>query len=318
MTVLFPKLENTPAETVRGMAVFLVASAIIPVLDAIGKLLVTTHGLPPGEVAMIRLALQFAMILPFLLAKEGWGALRIRHPLLNLLRGALLGLGGIAFFGALRFMPLADATAIFFVEPMIITLLSAVVLKETVGWRRIVAVLIGFVGALIVIQPNFAAFGFAALLPMVAAVSVAIYLILGRRLSRTASPLAMMAYAGAGGTVTLAVASAITAPFAVADLAVVMPRGLAVWALLLGAGIVGTVGHLMFLDAYRLAPAAVLAPFGYVEIVSAVFLGFLLFDDFPDGPKWIGIAIIVGSGVFIYWRERRLSLRIPKAPVVHS
>ena len=318
MTVLSTKLENTPAETVRGMAVFLVASAIIPVLDAMGKLLVTTHGLPPGEVAMIRLALQFAMILPFLVAKEGWRALRIRHPLLNLLRGALLGLGGIAFFGALRFMPLADATAIFFVEPMIITLLSAVVLKETVGWRRIAAVLVGFVGALIVIRPNFAAFGFAALLPMVAAVSIAIYLILGRRLSRTASPLAMMAYAGAGGTVTLAVASVIAAPFAVPDLAIVMPRGLVVWSLLAGAGLVGTVGHLMFLDAYRLAPAAVLAPFGYVEIVSAVFLGFLLFDDFPDGPKWIGIAIIVGSGIFIYWRERRLSLRIAKAPIVHS
>ncbi len=318
MSTVLARIENTPAETLRGIVVFLVASAFIPLLDAFGKLLVTTHGLSAGEVAMIRLAMQVVMVLPVLVFAEGWSALHIRHPLLNLLRGVLLGLAGIAFFGALRFMPLADATAIFFVEPMIVTVLSAVFLKETVGARRIAAVIVGFVGALIVIRPNFAAFGFAALLPMGAAVCIAFYLILGRSLSRTASPLAMMVYAGVGGAVTVALLSALAAPFSIPDMAIVLPRGVDVWLLLLGAGIVGTLGHLMFLEAYRLAPASVLAPFGYVEIVSAVFLGFLLFGDFPDGPKWIGIVIIVGSGIFIYWRERRLSQRIARAPTVHS
>ena len=317
MTAVFTKLENTPAETVRGIVVFLVASAIIPLLDAFGKLLVTTHGLPPGEVAMIRLVLQAVMILPALLLMEGRAALAIAHPLLNLLRGALLGIAGVAFFGALRFMPLADATAIFFVEPMFITLLSGLVLKETVGWRRIAAIVVGFVGALIVIRPNFVTFGIASVLPMLAAACIALYLILGRRLSRTATPLAMLFYAGVGGTATLLVLSALAAPFDIADLALVVPQGLDVWLLLIGAGVIGTIGHLMFLEAYRLAPAAVLAPFGYMEIVTAVFLGFVLFGDFPDGPKWIGIAIIVASGVFIYLRERRLSRRPVSQTPVH-
>lgn len=317
MSLLFAKLDNTPAETIRGMAVFLTASAFIPLLDAFGKLLVTTHALPAGEVAMIRLTIQLVLIVPVLVAVEGWSALRIRHPVLNLLRGVLLGLAAVAFFAALRFMPLADATAIFFVEPMIVTLLSAVILKESVGWRRVAAVIVGFVGALIVIRPNFSAFGVAALLPMAAAVCIASYLIIGRRLSRTASPLAMTCYSGLGGAMTLVVLSALAAPFAIDDFAVVLPRGVDVWLLLIGAGIVGTIGHLMFIEAYRLAPASVLAPFGYVEIVTATLLGFLLFDDFPDGPKWLGIAIIVGSGVFIYWREQRLTRRGPKPPVIH-
>ena len=316
MSHRFARIENTPTETLRGLLVFLVASAFIPLLDAFGKLLVTTHGLPAGEVAMIRMAMQLLLIVPVLIAAEGWSALRIRHPVLNLLRGALLGLGGIAFFGALRFMPLADATAIFFVEPMIVTLLAAVLLKEPVGWRRIAAVVVGFVGALIVIRPNFSAFGFAALLPMAAAVCIALYLIMGRRLSRTASPVAMTAYAGLGGALTLAVLSALALPFAIDDLAVVLPRGIEVWLLLIGTGIIGTLGHLMFIEAYRLAPASVLAPFGYVEIVTATFLGFVMFGDFPDGPKWLGIAIIVGSGIFIYWREQRHSRPPIKPPVV--
>ena len=317
MSVAFARLENTPAETIRGIAVFVGASAMMPLFDALAKLVVMSYDVSPGEMALIRLTFQTFTVLPVLLWIEGPAALRVRHPFLQFLRGALLGVGAAAYFAALRFMPLADATAIFFVEPMIVTLLSALILGETIGWRRIAAVLVGFLGALIVIQPNFAAFGVAAALPVLTAACIALYLILSRRLSRTASPLAMLFYAGVGGMAVIACAVLAGDRLAIDDLRFGWPDGSVAWLLILGACCLGTVGHLMFIEAYRLAPASVLAPFGYMEIVSAVFLGFVMFGAFPGGEKWLGIAIIVGSGVFIYWRERVLSIRETKPPAVH-
>ncbi|MEC5290432.1 DMT family transporter [Aurantimonas sp. C2-6-R+9] len=316
MTSLAETFENTPAEIVRGIVILVVGSAIIPLLDAFGKILVTTHDISAGEVALVRLFSQAAMILPFLLYVDGPGALKTRRLGLNLLRGACLGLAGLAFFAALRFMPLADATAVFLIEPMILTLLAAFLLKETIGWRRIVAVVVGFFGALIIIRPSYSVFGIVSLLPVAAAFFVALYLILTRRASRGSTPLAMLFYAGAGGVLVLLIAMIIGHPLGIADLTFRWPDRGSTWMLLIGAGLIGTAGHLMFIQAYKLAPASVLAPFGYVEIVSAVFLGYLIFADMPDGPKWLGMAIIVGSGLFIYFREQRIARHPQKPPIV--
>jgi len=316
-TSLGSRLENTPAETLRGIAVFVAAAAVIPSMDAVCKLLIVDHNLSPAEVSLIRLTFQGVLILPLLLRIEGPAALRTRHLALNLVRGALLGLAGLAFFGALRLMPLADATAVFLIEPMIVTLLSAVFLKETIGWRRITAVLVGFAGALIIIRPSYALFGPAALLPALAALLIAVYFILSRYVSRSTTAFAMQVYAAAGGVAVLALAIAVGSPLGLEDLAFTAPKGALVWTLLIVSGVIGTFCHLLFNRAYQLAPASVLAPFGYVEIVSAIALGLVVFGDFPDALKWLGMAIVVGSGLFIYFRERRLSRTTPKPPAMH-
>ncbi|MBC8130370.1 MAG: EamA family transporter [Rhizobiaceae bacterium] len=303
----------------RGLVLMVTGSFLIPGLDAAAKLLTERHDLSAGEIGLLRFLLQTLMVLPLLLATEGTAGLRIERPLLNLLRGVLLGLATFLFFTALKFMPLADATAIFFIEPMLVTILSVVFLKETVGWRRGVAILVGFAGAMIVIRPNFLALGPVAVLPALTAACVAVYAVLSRSLSKGSSPLAMHFYAGLGGLAALSVACAYGVATGVPDLALTMPEGPEAWVLILTLGVFATVCHLMFIHAYRLAPASLLAPFGYIEIISAVLLGFVLFGEFPDPAKWVGIAVIMGSGIYIAWREnlvvrRKTLLAIPEHP----
>ncbi|TFF27649.1 DMT family transporter [Jiella endophytica] len=297
--------DNTPGETLKGMAIMIFAAAFIPLLDVFGKMLVTTHELSPGEVGMVRLFVQALVTLPIVFLVDGRDGLKTTRPGLNILRGLLLALGSISFFAALRFMPLADSTAVFLVEPLIVTLFSALFLKETIGWRRIAAVAVGFVGALIIIRPSYAVFGLASLLPLMAAVAVALYLILSRIVSRGTSSLAMMVHAGFVGGIALAAAMAVGHGQGIAELSFAWPHTATAWALLALAGVVGTAGHLLFILAYRLTPASILAPFGYVEIVSAIGFGYVFFGDLPDFAKWIGMAIIVGSGLFVFLRERQ-------------
>jgi len=311
MASLIP--DSTPAEIRLGILLTASAALLLPVLDASAKWLGENHGIPAGEIALARFALQALLSLPLLLRQEGLAGLRPSDLGLNLFRGVLLALGSLFFFMALKAMPIADAIAIFFVEPMMITILSAVMLGERIGWRRSLAVLTGFIGALIVIRPNFAVLGLVAVLPALSAVSLAIYLVLGRKLSRGSSPLSMHLYAGIGGTLFLAAIIVAGARLDVPELMLVMPDGAIVWSLMFLVGLIGMIGHLMFGYAYRMAPGSVLAPFGYFEIVTATLFGLVLFGDFPDAMKWLGIAIIMASGVYIVWRENVVGKRQPVA-----
>lgn len=279
-------------------------SLLVPLLDTAAKLLGENHGMPAGQISFARFALQTMMVLPVLLALQGRAGLRTAQPVLNLLRGVLLAGGTIAFFIALKAMPLADAIAIFFVEPMMVTVLSVLFLRERMDARRIAAVVVGFGGALLVIRPNFVALGPVALLPLLTAVVVSIYLVLGRHLSKTTSSLTMHFYTGLGGMLTITAVLAAASGTGVRELQLIEPIGWTVWGLLMVIGLIATVAHLMFIQAYSLAPASLLAPFGYMEIVSATLFGFLFFGDFPDPMKWLGIGVIVASGIALVWTDR--------------
>lgn len=317
MTSLARTFENTPAEVLRGIAIMIGAAAFIPLLDASRKILVTAYRVSPGEVALFRLVLQAGLILPVLLLAGGRNGLSTSHLWLNLLRGALLAFSGVAFFAALEFMPLADASAVFLIQPMIVTLLSGLLLKERIGWQRVAAAAVGFIGALVIVRPSYAVFGLPSLFPIVAAVCAALYMIVTRKVSHGAKPLTMLFYSGLGGSVVLSAAMLAAQPFDIPALRLAWPASAEVWQLLIMTGFIGAIGHLLFILAYRLAPASVLAPFGYVEIVSAVFLGYLIFGEIPDAAKWFGMAIIVGSGLFIYAREKRLARNVPPPPLTH-
>ena len=203
-------------------------------------------------------------------------------------------------------MPVADAIAIFFIEPFILTILSAVIEKEQVGWRRWTAVATGFVGVLIVVQPSWAVFGPISLVPALGGALFAVYVLLNRRMSAYDTPATMQFTAGLSAlfVMTLVPRRGLDASTCRASRPPPSGRGRSGSCLLMG--VFGTSGHLLFVQASRLAPSSLIAPMQYVEIVCAAILGYLVFGDFPTLGKWIGIAIIVGSGAYVFWRESRV------------
>lgn len=289
---------------VRGMALAVVGALLLPAMDAVAKLLGQSGAMSPGQVTFFRFAIQTAFCLVWLLAAGGVAALRSNRFGINFVRGMVLGAASLFFFVALKYMPLADAIAVFFVEPLILTLLSFLVLREPVGWRRVAAVIVGFGGALIVIQPSYAVFGPVSLLPLGAATLFATYLMLNRIAGRNDGAMVMQFVSGLGGMAIVAVAMAFGTVAGIGDLAVTPTADPTVWALVALMGSIGVAGHYLFVRAFQMAPASLLAPFQYIEIISAALFGLLLFSEFPTPTKWLGIGIIVASGLYVFWRER--------------
>jgi drug/metabolite transporter (DMT)-like permease len=180
-----------------------------------------------------------------------------------------------------------------------------VVDKEHVGWRRRIAVTAGFIGVLIVVRPSYDVFGPFALLPALGGTIFAVYALLNRRLAPHDTPLAMQFTAGCSALVILTLFLALGAFFEIPEFSPT-PLGSREIGFLLLMGVFGTSGHLLFVLAARLAPSSLIAPMQYVEIAAAVVLGYIVFGDFPDFLSWVGIAIIVASGAYVFWRESRV------------
>ncbi|MEI4480728.1 MULTISPECIES: DMT family transporter [unclassified Phyllobacterium] len=296
-------MENTTSQQVRGVSAMAAAMFFLPMMDAIAKWLSVFDGLPPATATLFRFVVQTILTMMIIVPMTGFKSLIPVKLWGNLFRGFLMGIGSLCFYAAVKYMPLADAMAVFFVEPLMLTVLSALILKEQVGWRRRVAVAIGFIGTLIVIQPSWELFGWVSLLPLGTAAVFAIYLILNRRYGTVDTPLVMQLYAGIGGTITVLIALIPAAFLGIQDMTFAMPGNAMSWFLLFMMGLIATIGHLLITHASRLAPASLLASFQYLEIVMAVLIGLLVFGDFPTPSKWVGIIIIVASGAYLIWRE---------------
>ena len=296
--------ERTAENSFRGMAIMAACMLLLPGMDAIAKVLAVHGGMAPAQVTFYRFLFQFVCCLPLLVMLAGRNAFRAKRPGMNLLRGALHAAASLMFFTAVKYMPLADVFAIYFVEPFMLTAMSAFFLGEKVGWRRWSAIVIGFGGALIVIQPSWEIFGWTALLPVACAFQFSLYLFMNRAIGESDSPLVMQTWAGAGGTLFMGVALLAGNAVGHADFVPSLPRdGLELGLLVLLGSMSGFL-HLFVVRAFRLASLSLLAPFQYFEIISATVLGYVLFSDFPNPGKWLGIAIIVASGLFIIWREQ--------------
>ncbi|QFY60183.1 DMT family transporter [Rhizobium grahamii] len=298
---------NDPSDhhnPLQGMALMAGAMLVLPAMDAIAKYMATFEAMSPGQVTFYRFFFQLLCTLPILFLMFGWGALSAKRPWMNLLRGALHGAASLLFFAAVKYMPLADVFAIYFVEPFMLAGLSALFLGDKVGWRRWTAIVVGFGGAMIVIQPSYEVFGLKALLPVCCAFLFALYLFMNRAIGTADSPLTMQTMAGIGGTLFMSVALAIGGGLGVPDFELSLPSSVLGLVLLLILGSLSGYVHMIVVKAFRMAPLSLLAPFQYFEIISATVLGYALFGDFPNFSKWIGILIIVASGLFIIWRER--------------
>ncbi len=295
-----------------GLGLMVIAVLISPLIDIFAKLAITT--IPSAEITAVRFVLQMIFILPIVIVRGTLFDLSWKKTGLHMLRGGLLVVTMLSFITTLKAMEVADAIAIFFVEPIILTILGSIFLKETIGWRRYTACGVGFFGALLVIQPSMQEVGWIALLPVVSAFGLAIFLLVTRLVAQNEDPWSMQFHAGVWGAVFCGIllyigdgtGSEIFDPV-VPD----MTAGL----YLLGVGITATISGVLGVYAYRAAPASVLAPLQYLEIVSATIFGWLVFGHLPDALKWLGIAIIIGSGLYIIWRERRVNKTAGIAPV---
>src|SRR5690606_25295352 len=197
----------------------------------------------------------------------GGSILRTQRPWMNLLRGGLHAAASLMFFVAVKYMPLADVFAIYFVEPFMLTIMSALFLGDRVGWRRWTAIVVGFSGAMIVIQPSWAIFGWTALLPVACAFLFTLYLFLNRAIGYADSPLTMQTVAGLGGTLFMGAVLLAGAGAGVADFEMSLPASTLGLILLLLLGSISGYMHLLVVRAFRLAPLSLLAPFQYFEII---------------------------------------------------
>lgn len=276
---------------------------IVPIMDAFAKIL--GDSLSPLQVTWGRFFFQFLIMGVAIIALYGPRALWPKRPLIHAIRGVFLAIATGFFFFSLRYLPLADAIAIFFIQPMMLTLLSALFLGETIGWHRKAAVIAGFLGALLIIQPGTDAFTAAALLPMAAALFFSGYLVVTRSVANVDHPLTMQFASGVGATIAISIAllpgTMASDPLWGAQL----PTGTE-WGYLTAIGFIAAIGHLLVVIAVNRAPMSVLAPFGYVEIIAATALGWWVFGDWPNGLSWFGIAIIVLSGLYVFLREQQL------------
>ncbi len=295
--VAFRKAENARN---TGLAMMIAAMFLAPCMDMIAK--VVSGHISGAQVSMFRFGLQALFLGPVVIHVLGTKGLWSRNPPIGIVRGILVALAVTCFFTSLKWMPLADAIAIFFVEPLILTILSAIFLHEKVGLRRAGAVISGLIGAMIIIRPSFQLFGPASLLPLATALFFSIYLILTSKLAKDEHPLTMQFTAGWSAFVFLALLLGTASMGSVPLLTLVWPVGVE-WGLLFMVGVIGTVAHLLIVFAFKHAPASLLAPFHYLEIVAASLLGLVVFGNFPDLLKWLGIVIIVISGMYVIWRE---------------
>ena len=290
------------SQTMQGLLLMAIAMLVAPAMDSIAKFISGT--IPAVEVGTARFFFQLVYLAPVVLLLKGANGFWPRLPFLNFIRALLMAAATVIFFTAVKWMPVADAIAIFFVEPLILTLISAVFLNEKIGWQRICAVCIGFLGALLVIQPSYSTFGAIALLPLATAVLFACYLALTQVIARTEDPLTMQVFTGFVGSSVLAIAMIFGTTMKIELLTPVWPTTFE-WLALASVGLIAATVHLMITHAFKRAPASALAPFQYLEIIGATALGYFIFGDFPDTLKWSGTFIIVASGLFVLWREQQ-------------
>ena len=279
---------------------------VAPIMDGLAKILSVFYELSPASINTGRFVVQIFIMFWIVLIFYGARSLITRHPAINILRGFLIGAASLLFFVAIKYMPIADAISIFFVEPFIVMLLSAVFLGEVIGWRRQMAAVVAFAGALLVIQPSYQLFGLVSLLPLGTALLFSIYLILTRYFGQDDEPLTMQLYSGVGGTIICLVIMTFGTMAGIDDFSLEMPDQWIEWLVIFAIGVLASISHLLIVIAFRMAPATILAPFQYIEIISATLFGLLVFGNFPDALKWTGIVIIVGSGLYLFMRERGL------------
>ena len=278
----------------KAISYNLLAWAILPFMDTIAKYL--SSELSFFQITWARYFFTVFFTLPFMFFFFRKNLTWTTQPKLQILRGLTLFIANVLFFYSISIISMAKALTLAFVAPLITTALSPIILGEKVGFRRWSAVLVGFVGSLIVIRPGFIEFNLASIAALGTGFFYGIYLIITRKLHTSDSPLLTLLLTGVVGGV-----------FASFIVPVVwINPTFNQWSLLALMGIFACLGHFFLILSLKYADASKLAPFGYFEIVTNITLGYYFFMDFPDGYTFLGLSIIIGSGLYIFIRESSL------------
>jgi drug/metabolite transporter (DMT)-like permease len=302
-----PATPDHMRNRLRAIGLMLAAVVLFSGLDTTAKFLVTRENIPVGQVVWARFIGQFLMLLvlvPSFGVMSAKALFTTSRPGLQLLRSVLMVATTAFNFMALRYLRLDQTVTIVFLAPLMVALLAGPLLGEWVGLRRLAAIVIGFVGVLIAVRPGFGAVHPAVLYSFAAMLAYALFILLTRHMAHFDPPLVTLFYSMFVGTFA-------GAPIAYAHWHA--PQDGLSWVLLGALGILGGLGHWMFIHAYRMAPASAIAPFLYMQILSMVAFGFLVFGDLPDVWTLAGATLIVASGVYLVHRERKVARELAGA-----
>jgi drug/metabolite transporter (DMT)-like permease len=264
---------------------------MLPVMDGFAKYL--SADLPVLQITWARYFFTVVFTFPVMFFFYNKQLVWSDKPKLQILRGLILLCANICFFYAISIIPLAKALTLAFVAPLIVTAFSPMLLGEKVGMRRWTAVIIGFVGSLVVIRPGFLEINLASLAALGTGVMYGFYLIITRKLSTSDNPLLTLLLTGLVGLVAVTGVM----PF------IWVNPNLSQWSMMAGIGVFACIGHLFLILSLKYADASKLAPLGYTEIIPNVIIGYYFFGNFPDNWTFLGLAIIVISGIYISRRE---------------
>ncbi len=278
----------------KAIALVIVAVTCFACLDGTAKYLVSVAELPVTQVVWLRFVSQ-VLVVVLAVGLVAFPRMASTERLPQQLARSLMMLAATAFnMVALRYLRLDQTTTILFLSPLTVALLAGPLLGEWVGWRRLLAIMVGFTGILLAIRPGFTEFHPAFLLSLGCMLSYSMLILLTRYLAAYDSSETTLFY-------SMIVGSVVTAPWALMDW--VWPEGLIVWIVLMSMGTFAAVGHYLFIVAHRIAPTSTLAPFLYVQLLSVTAFGYLVFGDFPDKWTIAGSVIIVASGIYLVHRE---------------
>ncbi|WP_274423788.1 DMT family transporter [Chelativorans sp. YIM 93263] len=292
MSAVSKRTDGVPA---NGQAIATICFGVFCLVlnDALAKWLTAHYG--PLQIIFLRNLFALPMITVIALSLGGRASLRSSHMAVHAMRGLLMVVAGFAFFSGLKILPLAEATSLVFAAPIFITALSVPLLGESVGWRRWAAVSAGFLGVLIIVRPGAAAFQPASLFVVATAMFYALFMISARWVKRDENVWTMMFYV----VLFPLLFSGMIVPFQWSGLALShIPH-------LVGMAIFGTLGMTLIGHSFRLAPAAIVAPFDYTALLWASVIGWLVWGELPDAWTYAGAAVIIASGIYIVLRETR-------------
>ncbi len=273
----------------------LLAWVMLPIMDGFAKYL--SADLPVLQITWARYFFTVAFILPIMFFFFRENLVWTDKPKLQILRGLILLTANVCFFYAISIISLAKALTLAFVAPLIVTAFSPIFLGEKVGFRRWSAVIIGFIGSLIVIRPGFVEINLASIAALGTGVMYGFYLIITRKLSASDNPLLTLLLTGVVGAIIIS----IVMPF------VWVTPNLSQWSMMAAIGIFACIGHLFLILSLKYADASKLAPFSYFEIITNIIIGFYFFNDFPDNWTFLGLFIIILSGIYISRRENLIT-----------
>ncbi len=296
-----PVAASTSSRVLLGIFFMCLASTLFPIMNGLVQIL--SDRFPSVEIVWARTASHLLFILMLFVPRYGFDIVRTTQPKLQIGRSLCLMASTLCFFNGVKYLPLAKAASISFIAPFIVALLSWPMLREHVSRQRLMAVVVGFVGVLIVVQPGGELYHWASLLILASASFYAIYQIFTRKVAGHDRPETSAVYSALVGTVVLSFWM---------PAVWTMPQTWSDAGLLFSLGVLGGLGHYCVARAMTYAPANIVSPFAYWQMIGSVTVGYLITSAWPEPTTWLGAAVIISAGLYIGYRETRERSQQPR------